>query len=285
MVENVSELLGALGPDAVCIVVLASIWMAVTAVYVPGTGVVEALALALLALAGVGLVALEASFIGIALLVLAMGCFLALIYFRRSWLLIIAGAVFQVVGSVFLFRSGVHASVPTIVIGNVLTLAYHQIVLLPGLRIQDRVQRFDVSYLIGREAQVVTTLDPSGTVRLEGETWLASADEVIAAGEWVRIVGRDGLQLRVVRAGGEPRPFGGGDGNGQHREAAPDGQGDIRAINAAIAVILLAGAALAVKVDTLSRSPTSMIGPALAIVTGILLLVVGQRQHKQEPVG
>jgi len=270
--DQIAALAHSLGPEIVYIAALAGIWLTVTAVYVPGTGLLEATALIALALAGTGLVALQANAAGVMLLVLALACFLALIYFRRHWPLILAGAIFQVVGSVFLFSGAERISPLLIIFGNAAALAFHQIVLLPGLRIQDRAGRLDIDRLIGRDALVVTTIDPVGSVRLLGETWMAVADEVIEAGQWVRIVGREGLRLRVAPSKGEPRPFEG------EEAATPNDEAEMHTLHAAVAAILLTGAALAVAAEIIRWPPSNVLGPALAILIGVWLLT-----HQREP--
>jgi len=54
--------------------------------------------------------------------------------------------------------------------------------------------------LIGLEGVVVTPCRPRGQVRLQGEIWDARCEAGAAAGELVRVVGRDGLTLAVEAA-------------------------------------------------------------------------------------
>ena len=51
----------------------------------------------------------------------------------------------------------------------------------------------------GATAEVVEALRPRGTVRYHSAFWSARAREPIAAGETVRIVGNEGLCLRVEK--------------------------------------------------------------------------------------
>ena len=51
--------------------------------------------------------------------------------------------------------------------------------------------------LVGRRAVAVTSLDPRGQVRLDGELWSAESDEPIDSGDEVVISGVEGLILRV----------------------------------------------------------------------------------------
>jgi membrane-bound serine protease (ClpP class) len=51
--------------------------------------------------------------------------------------------------------------------------------------------------LIGARADVLSTCDPIGQVRIDGEIWRAQCREGAAVGQRVRVVGRDGLTLLV----------------------------------------------------------------------------------------
>ena len=55
------------------------------------------------------------------------------------------------------------------------------------------------STLIGAIGQVVSTLEPAGTIRVQGTIWRARAAGVIASGEWVKVTDRSGLELQVVQ--------------------------------------------------------------------------------------
>ena len=53
--------------------------------------------------------------------------------------------------------------------------------------------------LIGRTVEVAEECRPYGLIRIDGELWRAHAQEGADRGERVRIVGREGLTLEVVR--------------------------------------------------------------------------------------
>jgi membrane-bound serine protease (ClpP class) len=200
---TLTELIQSLGADPIYVVLLAGIWLAITAVYVPGTGIPEVGALLSLLVAVGGILVFPVSLLGVALLVVGMACILAMVAYRHLWPLLIAGFVFQIAGSFLLFRGEARPGVATILIVMAAAVAYHQLMLLPGLRIQDRRSLVDADSLIGLHARVESTIDPSGIVRVEGEAWSADADELIEAGRTVRIVGREGLHLKVVPTDGE----------------------------------------------------------------------------------
>jgi membrane-bound serine protease (ClpP class) len=51
--------------------------------------------------------------------------------------------------------------------------------------------------LIGSSAEVIEACDPRGRVRLRGEIWRAECDSDARVGDRVKVVGVDGLTLRV----------------------------------------------------------------------------------------
>ena len=53
--------------------------------------------------------------------------------------------------------------------------------------------------MVGSKGEALTELSPDGLIRCQGELWSASAQEVIPAGERVRVVAVDRLHARVVK--------------------------------------------------------------------------------------
>lgn len=197
--DQIAEFVQTLGPEVIYVLLMVGVWLAITAIYIPGTGVPEVLAVISLAAAGAGLVFIQANVGGLILILVGAGCFLAVIFYRQHWIpLLSTGLAFQIAGSALLFKAGSRPDIWVIGLVFVAALAYHQIILLPGLLIQNQDKKLDADMLIGMAAEVVSTLDPVGTIRVHGELWSAHADKVIAAGQQVRITERQGLQLKVT---------------------------------------------------------------------------------------
>ena len=53
--------------------------------------------------------------------------------------------------------------------------------------------------MLGARGEALTDLDPHGLIRCQGEVWSATTEELIPAGERVRVVAVDRLQVRVAR--------------------------------------------------------------------------------------
>ena len=88
---------------------------------------------------------------------------------------------------------------PWNVVAVVLGLGIEAVELTWGLRLARRRARVGADTLIGREAVVVTALDPVGQVFLAGERWRARGADGAQAGEHVVVCGREGLTLIVER--------------------------------------------------------------------------------------
>ncbi|SRR5690606_9401837 len=187
-----------LGTTVVYLLVIAGFWLTVTTLYVPGLGLPELGAVLALLAGGIGLLVLPSNLFGVLLLLGALACFLALIYFRRYWLFIVVGFALHLLGSIFLFRQGAGPSIIAVLVVNAAAIIYHQLILHPGLNIQGTASPLDPNTFIGQNVLVESTIDPVGTVRVEGEAWSAVAEELIEAGTLVRIVGRDGPYLHVT---------------------------------------------------------------------------------------
>src|SRR5690606_6140609 len=187
-----------LGTDVVFVVLIAGFWLTLTSIYVPGTGLLEVAAVIVLIAAGAGLVLMPTSVVGLALLLVALICLVARISFRRNNILYAVGFACHVLGSIFVFQPGSRPSVLIIIAANLLALAFYQLILQPGLLVLNRVSPLDPDVFIGADAIVEGTIDPIGTVRVDGSVWSATADELIESGRRVRFVSRKGLQLHVV---------------------------------------------------------------------------------------
>lgn len=199
MFEQLTQTAQSIGPDIFYGLLMLGLWGVITAIYVPGTGIPEGTAAVGLVLGAAGIVLLPATAVGLVLLGASLLAFLALIFFSQRWWLIIIAFALSVAGGLLLFEPGNRVSLWSVALVTVVGVLYHQLMLVPGLRIQSRQHATGGEALIGEEALVVSALAPTGTVRLHGETWRASAAEPIEPGEWVVVTARHDLLLTVAR--------------------------------------------------------------------------------------
>jgi len=207
MLDELTQTAQSIGPDIFYGLLMLGFWGVITAIYVPGTGIPEGTAAVGLTLATPGILLLPATAAGLILLGASLLAFLAVIFVSQRWWLVVMAFVLSIVGGLLLFGPGNRVSPWSVALVTVVGILYHQLMLVPGLRIQSRRHAVGGEALIGEEAQVVTTLEPIGTVRLHGETWRATATEVVEPGERVIVTGLHDLQLTVSRPlSGEEAP-------------------------------------------------------------------------------
>jgi membrane-bound serine protease (ClpP class) len=145
---------------------------------------------------------LDAYWGGIALILLAVGLFIAE-YFTTSFGLLTAGGVAALVmGSLILFSESPGIEVNRGLIAGVTAGATAFAVFVVGaiVRGQRRRKATGAEGMIGRVAIAKTPLDPTGTVAAQGELWTATLDQGRAApGEEVIITKVEELKLRVAK--------------------------------------------------------------------------------------
>ncbi len=145
---------------------------------------------------------LDAYWGGIALMLLAVGLFIAE-YFTTSFGLFTAGGVVSLVaGSLILFSHSPGVEVDRGLIAGVTVgvTAFAIFVIGAIVRGQRRRKATGAEGMIGKTAIAKTPIDPAGTVRAEGELWAASSEGGnIAPGEQVIITKVEGLRLWVAK--------------------------------------------------------------------------------------
>lgn len=191
-------MLADLSPEIVYLVLLGAIWISATAIYVPGTGIFEAIALGVLAAALFVLTQHPTNWFAAALVGSGSVWFLMLPFFSQKYgKFAIAGLILQVVGSLFLFDGKMINPLMIAFVAGI-SLLYYQFMLKPAMKWVRLPVTDDDDQLAGTEGIVVTAINPTGTVKLRGgEAWTAYSDDPIAAGERIFVIKRDGLQLQV----------------------------------------------------------------------------------------
>ncbi len=145
---------------------------------------------------------LPVSYVGVALVILAVVLFVAEVKVASFGALAVGGIIALVLGLGMLF----HSPEPALQVSRSLIAALAltaAIVVAGGIFLVTRAFRAPVAVgrvaLLGERAVVRTALEPAGKVFVQGEWWNAVSDEAVAAGEEVEIVAVDGMTLRVRR--------------------------------------------------------------------------------------
>ncbi len=193
-------------PNVAYLFLVLGLWAAVLSVAAPGTGLPETTAVVCLALAAVGLFNLQASLVGLALILLSVGLFVAETHMPSHGALVLAGAIVMGLGGVLLFpstdRSPVGLSWITIIAAPLLSSALFGVLISMGLAAQGRPALQDLRRLIGAHGVTRTEVGRQGTVYVAGEEWSATAETKIPPDTDVVVVERAGLRLKVAPAAG-----------------------------------------------------------------------------------
>lgn len=195
-----------LNPNIAYLALLVGLLLAILALFVPGTGLIEIAALFVLIFAGWEVYGLASQLNWIALAVLLLGVFPFVLAVRRSGKIIYLAASFLALlaGSLFLFRAGAWwqpAVDPLLaLVSSLLTGFFLWVLARKGLE-ANLAPPVHLRTYIGEIGEATTDIDHNeGTVQLESELWSARSESPIPAGSEVRVIGREGFTLLVEKA-------------------------------------------------------------------------------------
>ncbi len=187
-------------PEVMLILMLAAIYGIIGELSNPGAilpGVVGAIAL-VLALYMAAVLPINAA--GLALMGLAIMLFIIDIFAPSHGILTFGGIVSFFLGGLMLFdkTEGMQLPLTYLVPATLLTAAFFAFVVGAGLKAQRKPVRVGTQTMIGRVVTAVAPIDgTAGKVFIEGEYWNAVSLEPVDTGTPVRVVGVEGLTLRV----------------------------------------------------------------------------------------
>jgi len=190
--------------DVFYLCLVLGLWTAAMALVSPGTGALEALALLLLAAAGVGMLIWPVN--PWAFLPLALGGLALVVSFvqrSRAGIWLVVSAILISLGSIILYEDldGGAAVQPLLaMVMTALTVAFFGLGVRRGLDVQRAKPTVDAAIVIGLIGEARTPVHQGGTVYVGGELWSARSEQAIAAGGRVRVRALDGLVIEVEPA-------------------------------------------------------------------------------------
>jgi membrane-bound serine protease (ClpP class) len=144
---------------------------------------------------------LNAYWAGVLLIFLAIGLFVAEVFTQAFGILTAGGIASLVIGSLILFsHSSPEMEVNRFLIAGVAILIAAFVIFMVGAVVRGQRRRVTTGTegLLGRVAVAKTSLNPKGTVLVDGELWKAELDDgKVAPGEEVTITKVEGLKLFV----------------------------------------------------------------------------------------
>ena len=196
-----TELLGLItNPDVAFILMLIGIYGLILEFFNPGAVAPGLIGTISLLVALYALAFIPINYAGVALVIVGIGLMMAEVHIGAFGTLGVGGIAAFVIGALLMFPArGAGFSLSWgVVIGAALgSAALILLALATLLRSRKRPVVTGGEALIGAEGEAVSWDGAEGRVRVQGEIWRARADAPLAAGKRVKIVGRDGLVLRV----------------------------------------------------------------------------------------
>ncbi len=192
-----------LDPNVVYVLLVAALWAVVTAVLIPGTGLIEVIALGGIGASILLLAQLPTNWLPVILIVLGVMMFLVLPLADYRFLGVgLLGLTLQAIGGWTLFFGSALVSPVIIGVTVILSLLYYRFALVPALQTQrGKPQMLEDQSLIGMHGRVQAIIDPVGTVYVSGESWTArrgdDLKDAIGIGAEVIVREREGLTLYV----------------------------------------------------------------------------------------
>jgi membrane-bound serine protease (ClpP class) len=144
---------------------------------------------------------LPINFAGMLLILFAIVLFIAEVKVVSHGVLAIGGIVAMALGSLMLFdapEAGFRVSWLVIVPTVAVTAGIFLFALTAGVRALSRRPQLGAEALVGAVGTAYGPLTPTGQIKLQGEIWRAVAEGPAADGAPVRVVGVEGLTLKVV---------------------------------------------------------------------------------------
>jgi membrane-bound serine protease (ClpP class) len=187
-------------PDVAFLLMLVGIYGLILEFFNPGAvapGLVGSICLlvALYALAFIPI-----SYAGVALVIVGIGLMLAEVHIGAFGTLGVGGIAAFVIGALMMFPArgtGFTLSWGVVIGAAIGSAALILLALAALLRARKRPVVTGSEALIGAEGETIAWDGDEGRIRVQGEIWRARAASPLAAGKRVKVIGRDGLALRV----------------------------------------------------------------------------------------
>ncbi|MBK9926671.1 MAG: hypothetical protein IPP66_15450 [Anaerolineales bacterium] len=191
-----------LDPNIAYLLLMGGVLMVMMALVTPGTGFFEVGAFFCIALTGYEIYKLSVNWWAMILIVLSIGPFLYSIQKPKRELYLGVSLVILVLGSIFLFPAedgGISVNPFVAIVVSASVVGFLWIAVGKSIQVAQTKPMQDLDILIGKVGEARTTILKEGSVQVGGELWTARSETNIPAGSPVRVVGRDGFVIVVVK--------------------------------------------------------------------------------------
>lgn len=187
-------------PNLAYAVLVIGVVLTVLAMFTPGSGVLELIALICIIFVGYAAMRLGINWWAALILLLGIVPFVFALRRAKNWGFLAVVIAATIIGSYFLFPK--QPDQPGLNLWLVIGLSVLSTVLIWGIG-RKSIEAFflapdiDLSRLVGMTAMTRTAVHNEGTVYAAGEEWAAMSEHLIPAETEVKIIGRHGLFLDV----------------------------------------------------------------------------------------
>jgi membrane-bound serine protease (ClpP class) len=190
-------------PNVAFILMLIGVYGLIFEFFSPGAVVPGLIGAISLLLAFYALAFMPINYAGAALVLFGVALMIAEVHIGAFGALGVGGIAAFVIGAVMMFPAQAPGFTLSHGVVAVTALGSAALLLLALAAVLRRRRPVVTGHeaLIGAEGETVSWQDGEGRVRVKGEIWLARSDASLTAGSRVKIVGRDGLVLRVQDIG------------------------------------------------------------------------------------
>jgi membrane-bound serine protease (ClpP class) len=191
-----------LDPNIAYLSLLAALMLWLLAIMVPGTGVPEIMAVFATVLAGYAVYHLSLNWWALGLLILSILAFLYSLRGPRRGAWLIVSIVGLTAGSVFFFPAAKGLTSVNPLLALATTIAYSAFLWVAVRKVVEAAQTrpvHELASLIGLKGEAKTAVKEDGSVQIAGELWSARSARSLAAGSFVKVIGRDGFVLIVEK--------------------------------------------------------------------------------------
>ena len=191
-----------LDPNVAYLILLGGVLLAMLALAAPGTGLFEVGAFFCIVLAGYAIYHLSFNWWALLLMALSIVPFVYAIQKPKREPYLALSILLLVGGSVFMFpRTAGQAGVNPVVaiVASALVAGFLWIAVRKSLEAANVQPSHDLKGLVGQIGEARTKVNEEGSVLVAGELWSARSEKPIAAGNSIRVVGREGFVLIVEK--------------------------------------------------------------------------------------
>lgn len=143
---------------------------------------------------------LPVNYVGLLLILLAIGLFIAEIKVQGFGILGIGGIISMIFGSMMLFNSNIPGFKPDLSVVITVSIIFGLLFLFfLYISLKAHTHKVSTGYegLVGEEGEAITDISPKGKVFIKGEIWDAHSSENIPKGARVRVTRASGLKVEV----------------------------------------------------------------------------------------